>query len=285
MRVGPYTVTVIETGEFALDGGAMFGIIPRPLWAGKIGVDPRNRIDMRLRSLLVQGEVAGRERTILIDTGIGTKWTDKSLDIFRIDHSRFDLITALAQHGVTPDDVTDVILTHLHFDHAGGGTTRSASGKCIPTFSKATYYVQKSHLAWAEQPTMKDRGSFMAEDCEPLLTAKQLEVLEGPTELFPGIQLRLMHGHTTAMQHPLITDGNNTLFYCADLVPTSLHVALPWIMAYDIRPLVTIDEKEAFLREAHAGHWTLVFQHCPLVAAATLAEGPRGLIVGTSVHI
>lgn len=283
MQIGPYTIHTIETGEFALDGGAMFGIVPRPLWEKKIGVDARNRIDMRLRCLLIRGDVGGTHRVILVDTGIGTKWDPKECDIYRIDHSRHDLVRGLAHLGVTPDTVTDVILTHCHFDHAGGATTRGADGRIVPTFAKATYYVQETHWAYAQQPTEKDRGSFLARDFLPLMEAGRLVLLPSTDALFPGITFRLSHGHTTALQHPLITDGRTTLFYCADLIPTSLHVHVPWVMAYDIRPLDTIAEKQAILAEAARDRWVLVFEHCPLIAAGHVAATEKGYRVSEPV--
>lgn len=284
MQIGPYTVQTIETGEFALDGGAMFGIVPKPLWEKKIGVDPRNRIDMRLRCLLLRGEVGGERRTILIDTGIGTKWDPKGRDIYRIDHARSELIRNLAAVGVGPDDVTDVILTHLHFDHAGGATMRVGE-RIIPTFPKAAYYVQKAHWEWANRPSDKDRGSFMAHDFVPLMEARQLTLLDPTDTIVSGITFRFSHGHTSALQHPVISDGSTTLYYCADLFPTSLHVYVPWVMAYDIRPLETIAEKKAILAEAAAAGWVMVFEHCPLVAAARMATTERGYGIAETIAL
>lgn len=283
MHIGPYTVQTIEAGVFALDGGAMFGIVPRPLWERKIAPDTRHRIEMRTRCLLLRGAVAGKQKVILVDTGMGTKWDAKGIDIYRIDTTQYDLLRGLRDAGVTPDQVTDVILTHLHFDHAGGATTRTADGALVPTFPHATYYVQQSHLEWSGRPTEKDRGSFMSPDFEPLLATKQLVALDGPTELFPGITFRLSQGHTTGLQHPLISDGQTTLFYCADLIPTSAHVAVPWVMAYDIRPLATIAEKQAILAEAVAKGWILIFEHCPLVGAGTIAKTEKGYTLGQAV--
>ncbi|MBI4238848.1 MAG: MBL fold metallo-hydrolase [Deltaproteobacteria bacterium] len=283
MQIGPYQIQTIEAGVFALDGGAMFGIVPRPLWEKKITPDARHRIEMRTRCLLVRGAVAGRQKVILIDTGMGTKWDAKGIDIYRVETAQFDLLRGLQDTGVAPEQVTDVILTHLHFDHAGGATRRAANGGIVPTFPRATYYVQQSHLDWSGRPTEKDRGSFMPPDFEPLLAAKQLVALDGPTELFPGIALRLSQGHTTGLQHPLISDGQTTLFYCADLIPTSLHVPVPWVMAYDIRPLVTIAEKQTILAEAVANGWILVFEHCPLIGTGTIIKTEKGYALGNAV--
>ncbi|MBI2344002.1 MAG: MBL fold metallo-hydrolase [Deltaproteobacteria bacterium] len=282
MQIGPYTIHFLTTCEFALDGGAMFGIIPKPLWEKQIGVDARNRIDMTTRLLLLTGTINHRTHHILIDTGMGDHWSGKERDIYRLSHARYSLASALDTVGLSPEQITDVILTHLHFDHAGGAVT-GRNGQWSPTFPHATYYVQRAHLEWAGEPTRKDRGSFRPHDFEPLVTARQLTTLDGPTELFPGIGLRLTQGHTTALQHPLITDGETTLFFTADLFPTSVHVPLPWIMAYDIRPLITVEEKETILQEAVRDEWILAFPHSPHHAAGTVIQTERGFQFGTPI--
>jgi glyoxylase-like metal-dependent hydrolase (beta-lactamase superfamily II) len=281
MQIGPYDVVSIPVGELALDGGAMFGIVPRPLWERRIGVDGRHRIDMLMRSLLIRGE----GRTILVDTGIGTAWSEKDADIFRIDHSRYSVEEGLRTRGVAPEQITDVILTHLHFDHAGGAVQSLPDGKQVPTFPKAAYYVQKRQLEWATQPTIKDRGSFRLRDFEPLLETKQLTTVEGEKEILPHIHVRLTQGHTTNMQHPIIADENTTLFFGADLFPTSLHLPLPWIMAYDVRPLVTVEEKQSILAEAARENWIIAFQHCPHIAAGRITETPKGYTLGDLVDL
>lgn len=285
MKIGPYTITAIETGEFALDGGAMFGIIPKPLWEKRIPVDARNRIDMRMRALLIRGEAGGRSRVIVVDAGMGNNWSDKECDIYRLDNTRYDLLRSLQQQGVAANDVTDVVLTHLHFDHAGGAVTKHSDGTLRTTFPNATHYVQKSHVAWGQQPTLKDRGSFRACDIEPLLASTQLVVLDGPQELFPGFRLQLSQGHTTGLQHPVISDGTTTLFYAADLFPTSVHVPVPWIMGYDIRPLITAEEKQTVLAHAVREHWIIAFEHCPLAAAAYVAQTDKGYALGEIVAL
>ncbi len=285
MQIGPYQITAIETGEFALDGGAMFGIIPKPLWEKRLSADPRNRIDMRMRVLLIRGEMKGKARILLVDTGMGNNWSEKERDIYRLDTTRYDLVRGLAQQGVAPNDVTDVVLTHLHFDHAGGAVTKQSDGTLQLTFPKATHYVQKTHLDWGLKPTMKDRGSFRACDIEPLVASKQLVTLDGPQELFPGFRLRLTQGHTTGLQHPLITDGTTTLFYAADLLPTSAHIPIPWIMGYDIRPLITAEEKQTVLAVAVREKWIVAFEHCPLTPAGYIVHGDKGYGLGETVAL
>lgn len=277
MRIGPYTLHPIETGEFALDGGAMFGIVPKPLWEKKIPVDARNRIDLRLRCLLLQSD----DRCILIDVGMGTKWDEKARDIYRLDHSRLSLELSLDKLQLTPDDITDVILTHLHFDHAGGATT-FREGMLVPTFPRAAYYVQRKNYEWALCST-KDRASYMKENFEPLRARGQLQLLDGPCKPFPDVELLIFNGHTEAQQLPRISDGKTTLFFCADLFPTSLHLPLPWVMAYDNQPLVTLEEKRSLLQRAAAEHWILFFEHCPHLAAARVLPHEKGYCLGETL--
>lgn len=278
MRIGPYDLHPIETGSFGLDGGAMFGVVPRTLWEKTNPPDEKNRIAMAARALLLRGS----GRTILIDAGNGGKLDAKLSAIYKIDSSGSDLLSSLASHGVTPGEVTDVILTHLHFDHAGGATMRS-SGELIPTFPNARYYVQRAHWEAAQKPTERDRASFYADDYLPLYERGLLHFTDGEGEILPGITVRVIHGHTTALQCPVISDGRTTLLYCADLVPTASHVALPWIMAYDLRPLVTLEEKRAILTLAAEEEWVLFFEHDPALAAAKLVRTAKGIAAGSPV--
>jgi len=271
MKIGPYTLSPIETGRFALDGGAMFGVVPQPLWRKTNPPDDRNRITLAARALLAVGE----GRTILIDNGNGTKLSDKLRDIYRIDTSGSDLIRSLASAGVSPDDVTDVVLTHLHFDHAGGSTVRSGN-EVVPAFPRARYYLQRAHWEQALRPTEKDRASFFPEDYQPLLDHRVLEFLDGPCRLFPGFELILMNGHTTAQQLPKISDGTATLLFCCDLLPTTAHVPLPYIMAYDLRPLVTLEEKKKVFADAAEEGWILFFEHDPATVAGRILRTDKG---------
>ncbi len=285
IHIGPYAIQSLNTGAFALDGGAMFGIIPKPLWETRLPPDDRNRISMNLRCLLLQGAIDGAIRTILIDTGMGNKWDAKSIDIYRIDQKVPSLLDQLTALGIAADCVTDVILTHLHFDHAGGATMRTANGQIVPTFPNATYYVQAEHLAWAKNPTLKDRGSFMPHDWESLLANQQLVTIDGAQEILPHIQCYLSNGHTTAMQHPIIADDRTTLFYAADLFPTSAHLPVPWVMGYDIRPLDSITNKSHILARAVAENWIIAYEHCPLRAASRVVKTEKGFACGESVAL
>ncbi len=269
MRIGNYKISALETCDFALDGGAMFGIIPKNLWEKKIPADERNRISLRCRLLLIQGN----GRNILVDTGIGEeKFSDKLKGIYKIDFSRYSLESSFAETGVKFEDITDVILTHLHFDHAGG-STRLVQGKLVPTFPNAKYYVQKAQLALAKNPSERDEGSFFEEDFGPLERAGQLVVLNGLQDICEGVNIHVSNGHTDGQQHVIVTDGKTTLFHCADMIPTFAHIGLPWIMGYDLRPLVTLEEKKFILAKAASGDWTLFLEHCPEHAFIKLGSG------------
>ncbi|HEX9007579.1 MAG TPA: MBL fold metallo-hydrolase [Bacteroidota bacterium] len=280
MRIGRYEVHALDVGRFALDGGAMFGVVPRPLWQKTNPPDERNRINMATRPLLLVGD----SRALLVDTGNGSKFSQKLAEIYRLEAPADAMSAALARHGLTPADITDVILTHLHFDHAGGSTVRTAGG-IIPAFPNARYVVQRDHWQAACNPTERDRASFFADDFLPLREAGVLEFTDGEGELFPGIRLRLFHGHTRAMQVPLISDGDASLLYCADLVPMAPHVQLPWIMGYDLRPLVTLEEKRATLTAAAEEGWTLALEHDPAVEAVTVTRNEKGFAIERSVSL
>lgn len=272
MKIGQYTIDPVETGTFALDGGAMFGVVPKPLWSRTNPPDDRNRITLAARSLLVRDG----SRTILIDNGNGPKFTEKLRDIYRLEDSASNIGLSLAALGVKPDDVTDVILTHLHFDHAGGSTV-IVDGRAVPAFPNARYYVQGAHWAQAMNPTPKDRASFFPDDYLPLKEAGVLEFTDGEGEILPGISVLVTNGHTTAQQLPLISDGKTTLLFSCDLLPTTAHIPLPYVMAYDLRPLTTLEEKRAVLERAAAERWIVFFEHDPVTVACTVAQGPKGV--------
>ena len=275
MKIGPYEIQAIETGRFALDGGAMFGVVPYVFWSKTNPPDDRMRITLAARCLLIRGN----GKIILVDDGNGTKFNDKLRDIYRLDTSRSDLLSSLRNKGVDPSEVTDVILTHLHFDHAGGSTTR-ANGALVPTFPNAKYYVQQKHWEQALAPTEKDRASFMVDDYRPLREHGVLEFVDGEFEIFPGIELLVCNGHTAAQQLPKISDGKTTLLFCCDLIPTASHVPFPYVMAYDLRPLVTIEEKKRVIPRAAEEQWLLFLEHDPDTEVITVKTGEKGFVVG-----
>lgn len=273
-QIGSYSLHAIETGRFGLDGGAMFGIVPKTLWSRRLEPDQRNRIPLHLRCLLLEGE----GRVILIDAGIGDKADEKFRDIFAVDHESASLGRSLRAAGFTEDDVSDVVLTHLHFDHCGGTTTRSTSGMKI-AFPNAEIHVQRRHWEWARKPNLREKASFLAENLEPLAESGRLRLVDGDGPLFPGVEMITVDGHTEAQQLVKVHDEQRTLVFVADLLPTTAHLRPAWIMAYDVRPLVTLDEKERFLDRAVEEGWNFFFEHDPHVAVATPVRTDRGIDV------
>ncbi len=271
MNIGGYQIDIIHAGFLRLDGGAMFGIVPKNLWERRIPADDENRIPLAMRCLLLRGH----GRTILIDNGLGDKYDDKFGRIFAVDQKTHNLHQSLEEVGVTPEDITDVILTHLHFDHAGGSTTQGNNGELVLAFPNATHHIQRAHWAWAHE-SPREQASFLAENIEPLEASGQLNFLEGAETPFPGIRMIVVDGHTRGQQLPVISGDEGTLLYAADLLPTSAHIPLLWIMAYDVEPLETLDEKERVLDEAVDGEWMVFFEHDPEVATARIVRTNRG---------
>jgi glyoxylase-like metal-dependent hydrolase (beta-lactamase superfamily II) len=270
-HIGSYTLHEIECGRFGLDGGAMFGIVPKPLWEKVIPADGRNRIPLNTRCLLLETT----DRLILIDNGIGDKFDEKFGDIYGVDLSVGSLDTSLAAAGFGRADVTDVILTHLHFDHCGGSTVRRGDRLEI-AFPEATFHVQRTHWDWAMEGNVREKASFLDENLEPIAASGQLALLDGRSELFPGIEVIPVDGHTRAMQCVRIFDDARSLLYAADLLPTHAHLSPAWNMAYDLWPMTTIEEKARLLDDAIAGGWSLMFEHDPVVAVADVVMGRRG---------
>ncbi|MFN3873305.1 MAG: MBL fold metallo-hydrolase [Ignavibacterium sp.] len=271
MKIGKYHLHTIQSGYFGLDGGAMFGIIPKPLWEKTNPADEVNRVSLATRNLLLLSD----SQKILIDTGMGTKWDEKSKNIYRID-PKLDLELAIEQRGISAADITDIILTHLHFDHTGG-STKIENDKLVPTFPNAKYYVQKQNFDWALNPSDRDRGSYIKENFEPLAKEGVLNLLTS-NEFDDNISFEIINGHTFGQQMIKISDGANTVLYCADLLPFVSHIRLPYIMAYDLQPLVTLSEKRKYLKQALEENWILYFGHDPEYAAVTLKQTDKGIV-------
>lgn len=276
LTIGEYQVCPIPTGAFGLDGGAMFGTVPKVLWEKSNPPDDKNRILMEARGLLLKST----DRVILIDCGnggdfvakYGDKLGPKFQEMYNVDQSGPSLLKSLKSFGISPDQVTDVVLTHLHFDHCGGGTT-THQGKLVPTFPKARYYVQKQNLETAMKPNIREKASYFPANYEPLIESKALTVLDGEkTDFIPGISCLISNGHTVGHQMIKISDGKTTLLYCGDVVPTSSHVRLAWVMGYDLEPLKLIGEKEKILGLAADQGWYLYFEHDPYCDAARIAR-------------
>lgn len=273
MKIGKYKLKIVESGYFGLDGGAMFGIIPKPLWQKTNPADESNRVKLSTRNLLLESE----DRKILVDVGMGNKWEKKEKKIYAID-SKTSMEKALAKHKLKAEDITDVILTHLHFDHCGG-STKLENGKLVPAFPNAHYYVQKKNYDWAVQPSFKDRGSYIKSNFIPLFEEGILNFTIGNGRLDDDIEFILINGHTFGQQMVKISDSANTLVYCCDLLPFVSHIPIPYIMGYDLQPLVTVEEKEKILKRAVSENWLLFFGHDPEIAYATVKNTEKGIRV------
>ena len=280
MRIGDYDLYSIETSEFSLDGGAMFGIVPKPIWEREAPSDALNRIDMVTRSLLLCSD----EKKILIDTGNGTKWEEKYRDIYNIDTSRYNIENSLTKYGFSADDITDIINTHLHFDHAGGNT-KIDDGSIVPTFPNAKYWVTKEHWELANHPSQKDSGSFIEHDWKVLAENGMIETVNGNEPFIKGIDSYITQGHTAGLLHPIISDGTKTLFYGADIFPLAAHISIPWVMAYDVQPVVTMKEKEILLSKMQDEEWILFLEHDPNIQACTVHQDGKHFKMNESVLI
>ncbi len=274
MKIGKYDISVITSGYFKLDGGAMFGIIPKALWEKSNPADSANRIKLSTRNLLLQHD----KRKILIDTGVGNKWDAKFQSIYSIDQSEYSLTSELNKKKIHADEITDVIITHLHFDHTGG-STKYENGKLVPAFPNAKYYIQKKNYEWAINPSERDRGSYLKENFVPLKEAGVLSLVDSEKMLDDEIEFIVINGHTFSQQLVKISDTSNTILYCCDLMPTSSHVPLPYVMGYDLQPLVTVGEKKDILTHAVEENWKLFFEHDPQYAAATVKSTDKGFQV------
>jgi glyoxylase-like metal-dependent hydrolase (beta-lactamase superfamily II) len=266
MHLGDIEIRHIHSGNFYLDGGAMFGVVPKPLWERKSPPDSRNRIRLAANSLLVRTS----NKNILIETGNGTKWTPKLRDIYAIDEGD-PLTQNLATAGVSPTQVDLVINTHLHFDHAGGNT-RLLDDHAVPSFPNAQYIVQAEEFAHAANPTERDRASYFEDNFLPMRQSEQWKLISGDSEILPGISVVRIPGHNRSIQAVQLTGGGKTVFFVADLFPTRHHLPLAWIMAYDLYPLQTLETKRKWMRTIVEDGWIVVFGHDPDVPAATLCE-------------
>jgi len=278
--IGSLRCHTLEAGLARLDGGAMFGVVPRPLWTRRTEPDERNRIPLAMRCLLVEHP----DGLVLIDTGLGNKEEPKFIDIYGVENAGFpgptQLEDALAELGRAPGDIRWVINSHLHFDHAGGNTTAEsipgAGREVRPTFPNATYVVQRGELDFARHTNERTRASYLPPNFEPVDQAGQWKLLDGDGEILPGIEARLTPGHVPWHQSLLIRSGGDTAVFLADLIPTSAHLPLAWIMGYDVEPLRTLESRRAMLRDAVAGRWLLLFEHDPRVACGRAVEAKGG---------
>jgi glyoxylase-like metal-dependent hydrolase (beta-lactamase superfamily II) len=264
----------IETGNLMLDGGALFGVVPKSMWAEKYPANEKNLCNLSMRSMLV----AAGGRMILIDTGIGNKQDDKFFSYYYLNGTD-TLEGSLEKAGFSMNDITDVVLTHLHFDHCGGGVEYNEDNIPVPAFKNARYWVSRQQWEWAESPNQREKSSFLKENFVPVKEKGQLEFIEKDSEIVPGIELRLFNGHTDGQIIPFIRYNNKTLVFVGDLIPTSAHVPLSWLCAYDTKPLVAFDEKKEFLEEALKNGYTLFFEHDINVECCNLVITEKGIRV------
>jgi glyoxylase-like metal-dependent hydrolase (beta-lactamase superfamily II) len=264
---------VINTGNLKLDGGAMFGVVPKVLWGKAYPSDENNLCNWSMRCLLV---VDG-DRKILIDCGIGNKQSGKFFSNYHLNGDD-SLEKSLAAHGFTTGDITDLILTHLHFDHAGGAIRwNEERTDYIPAFSNATYYISRRQWEWGTNPNNREKASFLKDNILPIKEKGRLALIGEDGELFPGVSVRLFNGHTDGQMIPFIRYGKKTIVFMADLLPSAAHIPLPWVMSYDTRPLITLQEKAAFMAEAAQKGYILFFEHDLYRECCTIEETEKGV--------
>jgi glyoxylase-like metal-dependent hydrolase (beta-lactamase superfamily II) len=281
MTLGALELTSLSDGFFALDGGAMFGVVPKSLWERVAPADARNRIRMGMRPLLVRGirlQPDAPATTLLIDAGCGDKLDAKAGEIYALDRTRH-LDHALADAGLTAADVDLVLASHLHFDHAGGFTARGSDGAVRPRFPRARYMVRAGEWDDATHPNERTRASYLEENLVPLRDAGVVTFIDEDCEIASGVRVRRTGGHTMHHQMVMIESAGKTAVFMADLVPTAAHVPLPWIMGYDLYPADTLEFKRAFLREAVEREYLVFFEHDPETAAAYLREKNGRIVV------
>jgi glyoxylase-like metal-dependent hydrolase (beta-lactamase superfamily II) len=266
--LGDFELTIVSDGTYFLDGGAFFGVVPKTMWSKKVTPDELNRVDAGLNSLLVRTG----EKNILIETGIGNKLPDKLVQIYK---QPAKLLQNLQAVGVAPEDIDIVINTHLHFDHCGWNTVRLGD-QVVATFPKAKYYVQRQEWEHGRLQLERDAISYMSPNYDPLVETGKMALLDGDAELFPGISVKVFPGHTASMQGVIIESGGKKACYISDLIPTSAHLDLTWVMAFDVLPLQTIESRKKFYAQAIPERWLTVFTHDDATPWGYIERGERG---------
>ena len=265
-------LSVINTGLFKLDGGAMFGVVPKSIWQRFNPADENNMCTWAMRCLLIEEG----DQKILIDTGIGTKQEDKFFNYFSL-HGNESLTSSLSNLSLSPTDITDVILTHMHFDHVGGAVTKSSEGELIPQFPNATYWTNEQHLATALKPNVREKASFLKENITPLIDNNCFSFIKKGETPFEFIDFHWVSGHTTAQMLPIINYKGKKLAFTADLIPSYGHIPIPYVMAYDMQPLLTLKEKDDFLSYAIDNDITLFLEHDPVNECCSLHKTEKGI--------
>jgi glyoxylase-like metal-dependent hydrolase (beta-lactamase superfamily II) len=268
----------IECGNFKLDGGAMFGVVPKSLWHKLYPADENNMCNLSTRCLLVETQ----DRKVLIDTGLGQKQSTKFFSYYYLNGS-FSLDDSLVSHGFEKESITDVILTHLHFDHSGGAVTKTPDGSYKPTFPGATYWVSGTQWHWAMEPNPREKASYLPENYEALEKSGRLRFIDQETFFSKNIQLRFFNGHTKGLMIPFIDCENHTLVFVGDLFPTAAHIPVSWVCGFDTQPLITMQEKAAFLQEAYNNNYVLFFEHDLFHECCTLKATEKGIRLDKSL--
>ena len=268
MKFGEFQLFVVSDGTFRLDGGAMFGTIPKVLWERTNPADDRNRILMGLNCLLIRTPT----ENILIDTGLGNAYDEKFAFLYGVDKSGVDLLKSLAAAGVGAADINKVILTHLHFDHGGGNCFQDENGEFRPTFPNAVYYINQGELTYAKEPDPRSKPSYLPYTWEPLERRGQIELISGEVKVVPGVTILPAPGHTPNHQIVKVESGGLTACFLADLVPTPSHVKTHYVMGFDLDASTAMKNKERILEQAQAGNWLLIFEHSPDIKAGYLTK-------------
>jgi len=280
-KIGNWDVKVLETGNFWLDGGAMMGSVPKVLWEKTNPPDSSNRIKLALRCLLLDN---GQDR-VLIESGMGNKFDSKFSEMFSITQSKNPLSDTLSKNGYSNKDITHMILTHLHFDHAGGATMLGDNGDHIPAFPNAKYYISKENWDAGINPSPRDRASYLKENYASLNDYDQLQFISNNSFILPGISTYMVDGHTTGQQLIKIESEGETLIFCSDLIPLESHLKLPWIMGYDLNAQLTLKEKTKFLELASKNNWWLFFYHDPNTIAVKIKKDEKYYKVVEKVEV
>jgi len=276
MRLGGFDISLLSDGTFWLDGGAMFGVVPKAIWDKLNPADEENRIELGLNCLLIQTY----DKNILIDTGLGDKFDEKFKERFKVNKAK-ELNISLKEVGLTPEDIDMVINTHLHFDHAGGNT-RLEMGNPTPSFPRAKYVIQRGEWEDAINPNERTRASYLKDNLIPIQETGLLELIDGDTELLPGVRTIVTGGHTPNHQIVLLESEGKKALYLGDLVPTTSHIKTPYVMGYDLYPLDTMREKKEVLSRALDEHWLLIFEHDPKIGMGYLSqEGDKLKLIST----
>jgi glyoxylase-like metal-dependent hydrolase (beta-lactamase superfamily II) len=269
-NIGDFELTALSDGTYYLDGGAFFGIVPKVLWSKRMPSDDKNRVPTGLNSVLIRGG----QKTVLIETGVGNKLPEKMIQIYG---QPAKLLDQLSEAGVAPEDVDIVINSHLHFDHCGWNTVREG-GKIKPTFPRAKYYAQEGEWKHAHQG-QRDTVSYLHENYDPLVESGQMQLLRGNQEIVPGISVEILPGHTRDMQAIIVRSGGKTACYISDLIPTSAHIEVNWVMGFDLYPLETIESRKRYYSRAIPENWLTMFTHDASVAWSYLSKDERGKVV------